>query len=435
MGGGPTGGGSATGGGGNCAATETNCSNGLDDDCDGLIDCADPDCLGQGCNVADSNVVCLSTAPAVCSCGVNDGTINGNDYGTVTVVELAGRPRVIYDGDNGNVSYTECTSGCSGSSPVWSAPITLGQNVGGNERPVVLTTAQGGLVVALRDQPGGTNGARLVYAECPTGNCDLATSWKTLQVTALGGERAGSYLDLDMESSLRAIAFERPDAGGAWAECSTNCAADAGNWTFYETGLASNSHPTALVRGGVRRAMFGIAGGAGNTGVNYVECNGNQCPTAGWVSVRASPSGRSPDLTLDSHGVLTAFAVNGNGGLISLRCISGNCTNNNSWTSTTLVNGGTGLPFAGNTPDGRAFVVYGSGTTSPLMQDAPLSVAIEQADAGYILGGLSDCARSGVRTMNDAAGYVSAQGRWRIVHTPTDLTFSPLGLKMFWQQP
>jgi hypothetical protein len=35
--------------GGNCAAHETNCSDGLEDDCDNLRDCADPDCLGIAC--------------------------------------------------------------------------------------------------------------------------------------------------------------------------------------------------------------------------------------------------------------------------------------------------------------------------------------------------------------------------------------------------
>src|SRR5579884_870847 len=36
------------------------CDNGIDDDGDGLIDCADPDCNGQGCNSSNSSLVCIN---------------------------------------------------------------------------------------------------------------------------------------------------------------------------------------------------------------------------------------------------------------------------------------------------------------------------------------------------------------------------------------
>ena len=35
---------------GSCTMRESNCTNGVDDDCDGLADCADPDCNGVACN-------------------------------------------------------------------------------------------------------------------------------------------------------------------------------------------------------------------------------------------------------------------------------------------------------------------------------------------------------------------------------------------------
>lgn len=35
---------------GSCPAKETNCADGVDDDCDQLTDCADPDCEAQGCD-------------------------------------------------------------------------------------------------------------------------------------------------------------------------------------------------------------------------------------------------------------------------------------------------------------------------------------------------------------------------------------------------
>jgi hypothetical protein len=44
---------------------ETSCSDGHDNDCDGLVDCADSDCLNQPCNPANPNYRCLSKAGAV----------------------------------------------------------------------------------------------------------------------------------------------------------------------------------------------------------------------------------------------------------------------------------------------------------------------------------------------------------------------------------
>jgi len=52
-----------SGNGGVPQATETNCGDGHDNDCNGLIDCADPNCLGSTCSAngkvcASSNCVC-----------------------------------------------------------------------------------------------------------------------------------------------------------------------------------------------------------------------------------------------------------------------------------------------------------------------------------------------------------------------------------------
>jgi len=52
-----------------CPTTETACTDGMDDDCDGLTDCADPDCRGQSC---DDGSVC--TEADVC---LEDGSCGG----------------------------------------------------------------------------------------------------------------------------------------------------------------------------------------------------------------------------------------------------------------------------------------------------------------------------------------------------------------------
>jgi hypothetical protein len=101
--------GSSCGDGGSCRSdgtcapggVETNCSNGIDDDGDGLIDCFDPDCLGYACN--DSNActtgeLCLADAgclgtPLACDtppgpCFTDAGTCNS---GTCIYTAAVGR--------------------------------------------------------------------------------------------------------------------------------------------------------------------------------------------------------------------------------------------------------------------------------------------------------------------------------------------------------
>ncbi len=45
---------------------ETSCSDGIDNDCDGLIDCADPDCAGKICGA--NGLACSAGTPSVCTC-------------------------------------------------------------------------------------------------------------------------------------------------------------------------------------------------------------------------------------------------------------------------------------------------------------------------------------------------------------------------------
>ncbi len=46
-------------------ATETSCGDGKDNDCDNLVDCADPDCVGRTCD-ATTGLVCAGVTPFTC---------------------------------------------------------------------------------------------------------------------------------------------------------------------------------------------------------------------------------------------------------------------------------------------------------------------------------------------------------------------------------
>jgi hypothetical protein len=64
-----------SGNGGVAQATETSCADGKDNDCDGSIDCADSDCLGQACvRPTGGSVGTVCSAAGACVCSGNGGT-------------------------------------------------------------------------------------------------------------------------------------------------------------------------------------------------------------------------------------------------------------------------------------------------------------------------------------------------------------------------
>lgn len=68
---------------GGCTSSEVTCSDGLDDDCDGLTDCADPDCTGSACDdgfyctnndTCGADLACSDTEPT-CPTFCNESTM------------------------------------------------------------------------------------------------------------------------------------------------------------------------------------------------------------------------------------------------------------------------------------------------------------------------------------------------------------------------
>ena len=100
--------GHACAGGSQCAASvchELNCSDGHDNDGDGLIDCEDPDCLARRCGDADAGLDCGTTFIPYDG-GVDDAGVG--DAG-VTVPACVPVEMVCNDGvDNDGNGLTDC---------------------------------------------------------------------------------------------------------------------------------------------------------------------------------------------------------------------------------------------------------------------------------------------------------------------------------------
>lgn len=127
-----TGGGSGTCQSGSCVApvcvpvTEI-CSNGIDDDCDQLTDCADPDCNGQACSPSDPNMVCNAGSCASIATGLG-------------LQIAAGRSRMPADGlATAQVTVTLTSSG----GPVSGAAVTLATDLGAVAPASAATGADG----------------------------------------------------------------------------------------------------------------------------------------------------------------------------------------------------------------------------------------------------------------------------------------------------
>jgi hypothetical protein len=133
--GGTSGASAATGGAPSCtstATTETNCSDGVDDDCDGYIDCLDPDCEGKSCGGA------LTCTAGACL-GASDGglptlpTMNNvhvTQRGDTTIVDFEPvadaldyriypmpAPGDVLLGANGELSVKNAIYRCAGDRP------------------------------------------------------------------------------------------------------------------------------------------------------------------------------------------------------------------------------------------------------------------------------------------------------------------------------
>lgn len=115
--GGGTGGGSSGGGSGggapaapSCdAGVAEDCTNGKDDDCDGLVDCADPFCATRACDAANPGAVCCGTTCRDLSADTNNCGGCGTQCGTgQTCMAIATGPVVTGRCSCSNMGPSSC---------------------------------------------------------------------------------------------------------------------------------------------------------------------------------------------------------------------------------------------------------------------------------------------------------------------------------------
>ncbi len=115
------------------AATETSCSGGVDEDCNGKTDCADSACDGQACKPGSPTFVCASGACTDLASGL-------------AVVVTPARTRLPA---NGTASTTVTVAVTQASKPVANAAVTLSTNAGTLSATTGTTDDAGELVVTF----------------------------------------------------------------------------------------------------------------------------------------------------------------------------------------------------------------------------------------------------------------------------------------------
>jgi hypothetical protein len=344
-----------------------------------------------------------------------------------SVVELFGTPRVLFD--DGQISYSECTTGCLTSTPTWSAPVRLGAGPTGtaaaDHRPVL--RGNNGTLAAFWRNNTTTSANGAIYAEC-TGNCTQAASWTQTPVTTAISQKATA--GMDVRGALHAVALMGADGGLWFGECNAACTAAAVSWAF--TGFAIEPVGAAVVLepladGGTLRAV--AAGMENSPNLFYAECEGDCMQTGSWTTASLpSGNGEVPDLVFDRRGLPRMFAARFNTDYTTVlaQCTSRPCSGAaSSWVVVSLVTDGDYVTGA-LLPDGRTAF-----TTNQRNTGESIVIGIENdAGTGYDVRNVSLC--TAASSAEWVSGYTGPQNSWRLIYRTQDGS-SPL--QFFYQAP
>ncbi|MHB8878844.1 MAG: hypothetical protein ACYC8T_34520, partial [Myxococcaceae bacterium] len=399
-----------SGNGGPPQPVESGCLDGRDNDCDGLADCADSDCLGRACDPARIDRACVAADAGACVCGSYTVEVDTAHSGRASVVEASGGPAMLYNDQGGgagaSIWYSQCQSDCTGAAAVFSPPISLGgsQSVPGL-RPMLVSTGGAGLAALWRSTQ--TIGGTLYYAECP-GGCSSFPNWRVNPVMA-GSPISGSAAGLAVHGALRAAVAEGTAPSSAlYAECTANCASGTVSWAYatlpMQDGVGASIALTDLGGGVVRRsAVWGSTNGAAP--MLFGECTSGCTAGSNWTTAQIAP-GTSPALVVDSAGLPRVYFHSGYppANLNVSRCTQRPCTVPGNWAAPLALVSGAGHVTGGVAADGRTWFTTSSGGS--------LTVGIETA-TGYAISTLGWCG-GGAAWGESAAGWLGPLDRWRL---------------------
>ena len=388
-------------------ASELVCNDLVDQDCDGELDCAESSCLGAACQSGVPQNVCI--APSTCACGIavtQLGAATAIRAQNMAALTLAGTPRALWASHNAGVFYSECTSGCSTATPSWSTAIPLwafdaGTTNLGYLRPTMRVLDAGTVVVFMRNGLGAGGVPRRM--ECSS-SCGSLASWITTDLVDGGAAQTSSALAT--HQALQAVAWETASSTTTYAECTATSCATPLAWSsvtipFNPFGAALQLLP--LVDGGVLRSLV-----LGATTARYGECAGNCLTLASWSFVDLAVGGL-PDLTFDKAGLPRLFGIptpGMNDDVVMARCTQRPCTVLANWTAPQVVAPLGRYVSAGVTSDGGTFF---SSTDS----FNRLVLFTETADGGYAGRVVNDCMGMPINSTASTAASLP-NGKWQL---------------------
>jgi hypothetical protein len=389
------------GNGGTLEGSESICTDGHDNDCNGLTDCAENAC---------------SADPSCTACKVNVSTAKTGVGGRGELVELGGTPRLIFSGNGtgSSVQYAECTGGCTTSTPTW-ASVALASSINISRCRAHLGVQGTTLVAAWRSSVDN-----VYYSECP-GNCTSLASWTTATVHAANG--GSNSFGADFGTSVRALAYEAPGPLAAYSECSANCIAPA-SWATVTFNFDPASAAVAVSKVDGRRAAVYATGSV----IKYTECASNCTSAASWSTPIDLPNGYVATVVIDAQNLPRVFyniASYGTGGVRMNRCTTRPCTTLGNWATTGLTTVD-GFVTVGTAVDGGTWFLTNAA--------AGAITAGTETGSGYTQKTLIDCAGSSANTSGIfPTGYLSPQGKWRVSFANPTSPYGPT--RYFYEGP
>ncbi len=256
---------------------ETSCSDGFDNDCDGLVDCADPDCLNQPCNPLDPSLKCLNDGTGKIACI--------SVVGQYSLTLQAASTRIAADGA-ATTTITATLRGPAGA--VIGAPIAFTSSAAGSALTTPANTDASGqtTVTFTSDAAGGTavvtakytisagpppvQVAGTVSISMPQlGQVNLLSQqYQILGVRSSGFQETSllTFQLLDTANSAYppglTVAFAQDSLGGSYIGASANCSSGTPSTCTASAVTDSKGQVSVLLTSGRTAGVVQVAAGA-----------------------------------------------------------------------------------------------------------------------------------------------------------------------------